>query len=196
MFHTVRRIHRDASLLPPSDSYTGVIRPTSKIRSSASSEPSGSTSNCGWIILNPRPERDASTFPYSATICPGLNRPSRYFPWNQMHFIEVSPWPTVISKMGIFRVRSRIAPRTSPITLAVSPSFSSFSARGFSRSSYRNGKCSNRSSTVAISFSASVFAIAGPMPFTNWTGVSSVSTACDPKASRVAANFSPHPRPH
>ncbi len=42
-----------------------------------------------------------------------------------MHFREERLCPTVISKMGILRVRSRTVPRTSPMTLAISPGTSS-----------------------------------------------------------------------
>ena len=43
----ILRCQREASRLPPSDSYTGVMRPTSSSRVSASSLASGSSSNCG-----------------------------------------------------------------------------------------------------------------------------------------------------
>ena len=48
---------------------------------------SGRISNCGWIIfsrVDPSPShapiREASSFPYSATICPSLKRSFRYVP--------------------------------------------------------------------------------------------------------------------
>ena len=64
------RCQREARRLPPSDSYTGVMRPTSSRRVSASSLASGRTSNCGWIILKLLVDRDGSTLPYTATVCP------------------------------------------------------------------------------------------------------------------------------
>ena len=38
-----------------------------------------------------------------------------------MHFSVSRPWPTVISKMGMRRVRNRPEVRTSAMTLAISP---------------------------------------------------------------------------
>ena len=39
--------------------------------------PSGRISNCGWIILKPRDEREASTLPKTATVWPDWNRSLR-----------------------------------------------------------------------------------------------------------------------
>ena len=90
-FHTRRRIHFEVSfaphgVVPPRLSYTGTIRPIS--RESSGSAPSGMISNCGWIILN-RPDvgtpavpaaiadREGSSLPYTATVCPSLKRSFR-----------------------------------------------------------------------------------------------------------------------
>jgi hypothetical protein len=53
------------------------MRPTSSSRVSASSLASGSTSNCGWIIFRLLLDREGSTFPKTATVCPAWNFPFR-----------------------------------------------------------------------------------------------------------------------
>jgi len=81
MLQTTRRIHLEVSfaphgVVPPSDSYTGTIRPISSVASESGSARSGRISNCGWIILKrpadaPCPamaaaamaERDGSSLP-------------------------------------------------------------------------------------------------------------------------------------
>jgi hypothetical protein len=52
-----------------------------------------------------------------------------------MHFSAWRPWPTVSSKMGAFAGAQQDEPRTSAMTLAISPGFSSSRLRGFWRSS-------------------------------------------------------------
>ena len=70
--HITRRVHFEVSfephgVVPPSDSYTGTMRPISSMANSASGPVTpgpGRISNCGWIILKrPAVEREASSLP-------------------------------------------------------------------------------------------------------------------------------------
>ena len=90
--------------------------------------------------------------------------------------MEVVPWPTVISKRGIRRVRSRAAPRTSAMTLAVSPGWRLGERAGIQPVFVAKGKMEEEIFDGEDGLLGQSPGDSGAMPLTNWTGVSSVST--------------------